>query len=114
MYIYESYPVHDFSDGVGRVYMHEWINNILEIINEMETEDEILVYDFGKNGNCKICIYFDDDYDIKFETDIWVHPEDPDDGEVDFVDREYIARNDYEGLQNKLLHIWNEEFVGVD
>ena len=80
----------------------------------MEVEDYIVVYDFGKNGNCKLYIYLDDDYDVKFETDIWVNPDDPDDCGVDFVDRTYIAQDDIEGLQDKLQRLWNEEFDGID
>lgn len=107
---YESYPVHN-EYGID---MYRWINSILGIINEMEIEDHILVYDFGKNGNCKINIWLDDDYDVRFETDIWKNPDDPDDGSIEYVDREDIALDDYDGLQNKLLHLWNEEFVGVN
>ena len=111
--MFESYPVVNFTT-TGGVNKEEWFNNILKIINEMEIEDYILVYDFGVTGNCKLYIYLDDDYDIKFETDVWVDPDDGNDGELKYVDRTYIAQKNTKGLTETLERLWDEVFYGID
>ena len=111
---YISVPVINYYNAKGNVEKEAWFDNILDFIKDMEYEDVLLVYDFGIHGNEKLWMTIDDDEDVRIETDIWVHPQNGDDGQIDFVDRTYIERNKTEEIRKVLDRLWREEFEGTE
>ena len=53
-----SVPVVD----CGAVNKEEWFDGIVERCDDMEAEDVLVVYDFGKNGDLLLNIYKDEEY----------------------------------------------------
>ena len=104
----------NYDNAKGNVEKEAWFDNILDFIKDMEYEDVLLVYDFGIHGNEKLWMTIDDDEDVRIETDIWVHHQNGDDGQVNFVDRTYIERNETEEIRKVLDRLWREEFEGTE
>lgn len=108
---YESFPI-QFSMYDPGIDKDAWIEDIIDYVRHMDRNDDILVYDYGKNGNLKLIVSMDDDTDIRIFVDMWVHPDDPDDGMVCEVDEtDWFYKNELIGIRNELRRIWDEDYV---
>ena len=78
----------------------------------MKPDDDILVYDYGKNGNLKLLITMDDDTDIRIYVDTWANPDDGGDGLVYDVDEtDWFYKHELIGIRNELKRIWDEDYI---
>ena len=96
----ESFPVLKLN---GSIDVNEWINEIIEMIFDMEPGDDILVFDFGKQGNLFLMIDFDNDYDISIAVNIDM---------LNIYKSNYIYRGDDDIIQilsEELEAIWKFE-----
>ena len=111
---YISTPVINYNNAKGNIEKEAWFREILDYLQGMEIEDTLLVYDFSRDGNVKLWMTIDDDEDVRIETDIWVHPEDGNDGQVEFVDRTYVPKTETQTIEETLERLWNHQFTGID
>lgn len=92
---------------------NKWIEDIISITNEMDVGDKLLIYDYGVTGTLKIVItlVLNDEYLFRIDTDEWV--DGVDESEVEWVDRTYVEKGDYDGLKETLKRLWDCVFIGI-
>ena len=70
-----------------------------------------LVYDYGKNGDLKLIIIKDCDYNLSVWIDKWENPSNPDNSGVVCVDKaKFSSVYEISLFAETLNRVWNEEY----
>ena len=108
---YMSFPVH-LTEYDMRIDKDAWIEDIIDYVRHMEIDDDILVYDFGKNGDLKLTITMDDDTDIRIFVDMLSDSKNDNDSIIVNVDEtDWFYKSEIIGIRNELRRIWNKDYT---
>ena len=102
---YMSFPVH-LTEYDMRIDKDAWIEDVIDYVRHMEIDDDILVYDFGKNGDLKLTITMDDDTDIRIFVDML-----NDSNIVNVDETDWFYKSEIIGIRNELRRIWNKDYT---
>ena len=112
--IFENCGITNHNGGIDK---EAWVNSIIEWCDGLDAEDYLYVWDFGANGDLKLEILKDSDYDRDVDSDKWnmvriYTLQINSDGILELVDDTEDTYVTDGSLYRELERIWNYEDFG--